>query len=71
MTGSAWLRAPRGHRAIGVVYQPAREAGNYVPTAMGGRYDALLWFEDTTALAPLRHEPPPREAELETEPTGL
>lgn len=68
---SAWLRSPRGHRAIGVVYQPAREAGNYVPTALGGRYDALIWLEDTTALAPLRHEPPPREAELETEPTGL
>ena len=45
-----WLSARAGHRAIGVVYQPRREAGNYVPTVMGGRYDALLWLENTTAL---------------------
>lgn len=65
-----WLTTRRGHRAIGVVYDPWREAGNYVPTVMGGRYDALLWFEETAALRPLRHELPPREPELETEPSG-
>ena len=65
-----WLGATLGHRAIGVVYQPAREAGNYVPTWMGGRYDALLWLEDTTPLCPLHHEQPAGEAEWETEPTG-
>jgi hypothetical protein len=43
----------------------------YVPTVMGGRYDALLWFEHTEALHPLHHEGRPREPELETEPTGL
>ena len=67
----AWLRAHRGHRAIGVVYQPRHEFGNYVPTVMGRRYDALIWLEDTTPLEPLRHEPPPREAELETAPSGF
>ncbi|HET7398199.1 MAG TPA: erythromycin esterase family protein [Intrasporangium sp.] len=66
-----WLAAELGHRAIGVVYSPAREAGNYVPTRMGGRYDALLWFEETRALRPLHHEPPPREPEYETEPWGV
>ncbi|MGZ4695482.1 MAG: erythromycin esterase family protein, partial [Acidimicrobiales bacterium] len=66
-----WLRSRRGHRAIGVVYQPGREAGNYVPTVMGDRYDGLIWFEDTTPLSPLHHESPPHGAELETEPTGL
>ena len=67
-----WLRVRRGHRAIGVVYQPRHESGNYVPTIMGDRYDALLWFEDMSALAPLRHEPPaPLGAELETEPSGF
>ena len=66
-----WLGAVRGHRAIGVVYQPAREAGNYVPTCVGERYDALLWIEDTSALVPLHHEAPPAEPELETEPTGF
>ena len=67
---SRWLRTRRGHRAVGVVYRPSRELGNYVPTIMGERYDALLWLEHTTALAPLRHEPPPQEAELETQPSG-
>lgn len=66
-----WLTTGRGHRAIGVVYDPRRETGNYVPTRMGGRYDALIWFEETNALHPLRHELPPREPELETEPSGF
>jgi erythromycin esterase len=66
-----WLTARRGHRAIGVVYDPWHESGNYVPTVMGERYDALLWFENTLAVRPLHHEAPPREAELETEPSGF
>jgi len=65
-----WLSDWRGHRAVGVVYHPAREVGNYVPTRMGGRYDALIWLEHTEALTPLHHEPRPGEPELETEPTG-
>jgi len=65
-----WLGARLGHRAIGVVYDPGRETGNYVPTVMGRRYDALLWLEETTALRPLHHEGPPREPELETAPSG-
>lgn len=66
-----WLSRSLGHRAIGVVYDPNRETGNYVPTRLGARYDALLWLEQTTALRPLHHEPRPSEPELETEPTGL
>ncbi len=66
-----WLSSRRGHRAVGVVYNPAREAGNYVPTLMGGRYDALLWFERTEALRPLHHEGHPVEPEYETEPSGF
>jgi erythromycin esterase-like protein len=66
-----WLSAWLGHRAIGVVYNPHREAGNYVPTRIGGRYDALIWLERTTALRPLHHEGRPTEPELETEPTGF
>jgi erythromycin esterase-like protein len=69
--GRPWLSAWLGHRAIGVVYHPEREFANYVPTSMGGRYDALLWFEQTSALHPLRHEPKPDEPEFETEPTGF
>lgn len=66
-----WLSNRRGHRAIGVVYNPRRERGNYVPTLMGERYDALIWFPQTTALRPLHHEHQPSEPELETEPSGF
>ena len=66
----AWLGTQRGHRAIGVVYDPRRESGNHVPTVMGGRYHALIWFEETVPLHPLRHELPPPEPELETQPSG-
>jgi erythromycin esterase-like protein len=68
--GTEWLSRERGHRAVGVVYDPRREAGNYVPTVMGRRYDALIWIPRTTALTPLSHEALPWSAELETEPTG-
>jgi hypothetical protein len=54
-----------------VVYHPERELGNYVPTRIGERYDALIWFEHTHALRPVHHEGPPREPEFETEPTGF
>lgn len=51
-----------GHRAIGVVYAPYNERGNYVPSILPERYDAFLYFERTTALQPLytdaRNEPP-------------
>ncbi|WP_153503689.1 erythromycin esterase family protein [Cumulibacter manganitolerans] len=67
----SWLAEPRGHRAIGVVYDPAAERGNYVATAMGRRYDALFWLEETTALRPLHHETRPIQPELEAEPSGL
>lgn len=64
-----WLREPRGHRAVGVVYDPDQERwGNYVPTVLGDRYDALLWFPETWALRPLHLEP--GQAEAETWPTG-
>jgi erythromycin esterase-like protein len=43
-----------GHRAIGVVYDPAMEKyGNYVPSLLPQRYDALIYIDETTALHPL------------------
>ena len=62
----------RGHRAIGVVYQPAHEMhGNYVPTVLPDRYDVLLHIDRTTALAPL-HYPADDDGEPpETFPTGM
>lgn len=42
------------HRAIGVVYDPSVEKyGNYVPSLMPERYDALLFIDETRALHPL------------------
>ncbi|PWW04813.1 erythromycin esterase-like protein [Paenibacillus cellulosilyticus] len=45
-----------GHRAIGVVYHPERERGNYVPSVLTERYDAFIYFDETTALSPLSRE---------------
>ncbi len=42
-----------GHRAIGVVYHPEYERGNYVPTVMEERYDAFVFFDMTEALHPI------------------
>jgi len=47
------LTQRRGHRAIGVVYNPNSESGNYVPTDLPHRYDALLYIEQPQALSPL------------------
>lgn len=45
---------PRGHRAIGVVYDPESESfGNYVPSVLPRRYDCFLYFDDTQALHPM------------------
>ncbi|OQA04241.1 MAG: Erythromycin esterase [bacterium ADurb.Bin400] len=43
----------RDQRAIGVVYHPSREQGNYVPTSISARYDALCHIDITTALRPI------------------
>ncbi|WP_207457744.1 erythromycin esterase family protein [Herbiconiux sp. SYSU D00978] len=61
----AWSLEERGHRAVGVVYSPEREAlGNYVPTVLGRRYDAFCWFDRTEALTPLHGvHPDTREPE--------
>jgi erythromycin esterase len=68
---STGMGEQRGHRAIGVVYRPRYEHyGNYVPTVLPRRYDALLFLDESTALNPLHlrghfeHEVP------ETYPTG-
>ena len=65
------LSKPRGHRAIGVVYDPRTEHwGNYVPTILPLRYDAFLYVEETKAVDALHMavlidgEPP------ETYPSG-
>ncbi|MFT4344094.1 MAG: erythromycin esterase family protein, partial [Candidatus Woesearchaeota archaeon] len=42
--------SPRGHRAIGVVYNPLNEQGNYVMTDIMRRYDAFIFMNRTSAL---------------------
>lgn len=56
-TRSGPLAQVYGHRAIGVVYQLQYEGfGNYVPTSLSRRYDAFLFFDQSTALEPLIQE---------------
>jgi erythromycin esterase len=66
------LLRTRGHRAIGVVYHPAYERfGNYVPTVLPRRYDALLFLDESEALHPLP-VPAQHDAEVpETYPSGV
>ena len=67
--GGPWLGQSRGHRAIGVVYSPRRDpTGNWVPTVMGDRYDALCAFDETSALHPLHLEGVQPGGERETYP---
>lgn len=51
------LSGSLGHRAIGVVYHPGRERGNYVPTVLPERYDAFIYLDRTHALTPLGVRP--------------
>ena len=61
---------PIGHRAIGVVYNPEIEQwGNYVPSIIPHRYEAFVFFDETTALHPL-HILPDGHQMPETYPWG-
>jgi len=61
----------RGHRAIGVVYHPEYEHfGNYVPTYLSRRYDAVLFIDETQALRPLPVALDDHEEIPETFPSG-
>jgi len=57
LSENAALARTRGNRAIGVVYDPDRETGNYVPTDLVDRYDAFLYLDETTALHPIERHP--------------
>ena len=58
-------------RAIGVVYDPTMERiGNYVPSFLPQRYDALIYLDQTVAVHPLHLEP--HDAKIpETYPFGI
>lgn len=60
-----------GHRAVGVVYNPAYEQyGNYVPTILPLRYDAFIYLNETKALYPLHMQPQGHKVP-ETYPFGV
>jgi erythromycin esterase len=58
------------HRAIGVVYHPKAEWGNYVTSLLASRYDALFYFDRSRALHPLHLQPNVKEVP-ETYPFGV
>jgi erythromycin esterase-like protein len=64
----------RGQRAIGVVYNPRPERGNYVPTLLAERYDAYIHIDRTRAVQPTNLAFTQQESvplwEAETYPTG-
>jgi len=63
---------PVGHRAIGVVYNPRGERwGNYVPTIIPHRYDAMIYIDETKAVDPLHMPVEVTGEEPETYPSGM
>ena len=67
-----FMTEPRGHRAIGVVYDPDAERwGNYVSTVLPFRYDALLYLDRTRALEPLHMRARDDGEAPETFPSGM
>jgi erythromycin esterase len=69
--GGDALLEPRGHRAIGVVYDPAHDRhGNYVPTVLPRRYDVFVYVDETRALHPLHATPREDGEPPETFPSG-
>jgi erythromycin esterase-like protein len=51
------LGAAIGHRAVGVVYDPDFEFGNYVPSIIPQRYEAFIFINRTQALHSLHVKP--------------
>lgn len=48
-----FLKQPLGHRAKGVVYQPAFDSRQYVTTVLPERYNAFIFIRETSALEAL------------------
>jgi erythromycin esterase len=62
--------SPIGHRAIGVVYDPDFEHGNYVPSVIPLRYEAFIYLNTTQALHSL-HVKPDGDQMPESYPWGV
>jgi len=46
-----------GHRAVGVIFDPNAEFGNYLQAALSDSYDSFLYIDRTSAINPLPVEP--------------
>jgi erythromycin esterase-like protein len=65
------LLEPRLERFIGVIYRPDTELlSHYADASLPQQFDALVWFDETSAVTPLgpRHA---RPGAPETYPFGL
>lgn len=58
------LKAEKGHRAIGVVYHPENEDGNYIPTELADRYDYLIHVDSSSVLHPIKEGGEDEEPEM-------
>jgi erythromycin esterase-like protein len=67
------LRGPLLERAIGVIYLPQTERqSHYFDARLAHQFDAVIHFDETTALEPLERYPQWEGAEPpETYPTGI
>jgi len=53
----ARLRQPRLERAIGVIYRPETELqSHYFEAVLPSQFDEYIWFDETTAVHPIRTE---------------
>ena len=47
------LSEPRLERSIGAIYRPESERGAYFEATLSGQFDAILHFDETSAIVPL------------------
>lgn len=65
------LLRPRLERLIGVIYRPQSERlSHYIEASLPQQFDAFVWFDTTSAVAPLGPRRP-RAGAAETYPFGL
>jgi erythromycin esterase-like protein len=63
------LRDPRQQRSIGIIYRPETEPFNdYFRTRLNDQFDAVIHFDQTTAVQPLIGDP---DYELEEIPGSV
>jgi erythromycin esterase-like protein len=65
------LAEPQLERFIGVIYRPETELmSHYAEACLAKQFDAFAWFDETTAVTPLRPEHE-RRGVPDTYPFGL